>query len=166
MNTYKLTLIALLSALAIAGRIATNAIPNVQPVTAIVILTGFFMGPLAAVLLAALTTFLSNMLLGMGIWYIWQVTAWALIGAAAGLIGKYFSTIPKWGLALFSGVSGLIYGLIISLTMYSYAGSFWAYYLAGLPFDLYHAFGNIVFITLLLPVFSRLFERYSRHALA
>ncbi|NIK28348.1 energy-coupling factor transport system substrate-specific component [Thalassobacillus devorans] len=160
MNTYKITLIALLASLAVVGRYVFAFLPNVQPVTAIIIIAGFWLGPLAAVVLAVLVTFLSNIMLGMGIWTIWQVAAWAVIGLASGLIGKYWSNIPLLLLAAFGALSGIFYGLVLSVTMYSFAGSFWGYYLAGLPFDLYHAAGNAVFITMLYPVFSRLFQRY------
>ncbi|MBM7552424.1 ECF transporter S component [Thalassobacillus pellis] len=162
MNTYKITLIALLASLAVVGRYALAFIPNVQPVTAIIILGGIWLGPLSAVILALLITFLSNVLLGMGIWTIWQIVAWGLIGFMSGILGKCWREIPLPLLSIFGAFSGLLYGFIISLTMYSYAGSFWGYYLAGLPFDLYHAIGNAVFIFVLSPVLSKLFQRYNK----
>ncbi|SEA60198.1 energy-coupling factor transport system substrate-specific component [Thalassobacillus cyri] len=160
MNTYKITLIALLASLAVVGRYAFAFLPNVQPVTAIIIIAGFWLGPLFAVILALLTTFLSNVFLGMGIWTVWQVIAWAVIGLMSGLIGRYWSNIPLLFLSAFGAFSGLFYGFVLSVTMYKYSGSFLAYYLAGLPFDIYHAAGNAIFIVLLSPVLSRLFERY------
>ncbi|SFD51045.1 energy-coupling factor transport system substrate-specific component [Lentibacillus persicus] len=163
MNTYKLTLLALLAALAVVGRSLFTFLPNVQPVTSLVIICGVLLGPVAAAFLGLLTTFLSNMLLGMGIWTIWQVIAWVLIGIMSGLLGKCFKNFSVYGMVMFSVFSGYLYGFIISLTTYSIAGKFWPYYVAGLPFDTYHAIGNAVFIIFLYPIISHFFNKYANN---
>ncbi|MGI8315401.1 ECF transporter S component [Halobacillus mangrovi] len=162
MNTYKITLIAMLAALAIAGRIALASLPNIQPVTAIIILTSFWLGPLAGVIMALLTTTVSNMLLGMGVWTIWQITAWTVIGLIAGLLGRFWPRLPLWVLTAYGVFSGLFFGLVISLTMRTIGQPFWAYYLAGLPFDLNHAVANAVFILALSPILAKLFKKYEK----
>lgn len=162
MQTHKLTLLAILASLAVVGRYVLAFIPNVQPVTAIIIICGVIIGPGAAVTLAFLVTFLSNMLLGMGIWTIWRIVSWGLIGFIAGIIGKVFKQIPVYALILFGVGSGYFYGFIISLTNYQVMGKFWPYYLAGLPFDTYHAIGNGVFIALLYPLITYLLRNYAK----
>lgn len=162
MNIYKLTLIALLAALSVVGRIAFAFIPNVQPVTAIIIICGLFLGPLAAMTLAVLTTFLTNMMLGMGIWTLWQIVAWALIGLLSGLIGKYRKKHSIILLTIFAVFCGYLYGFTLSLTMYSVAGDFLPYYLASIPFDTAHAIGNGVFMVLLYPIISYFFKKYAK----
>lgn len=161
MNTYKITIIALLAAMAIAGRYIFQFIPNVQPVTAIIIICGIILGPLSAFLLTIVTTFLSNILLGMGIWTIWQIVSWGIIGIFIGWISKIFRSIPIYMIVLYAFVSGYFYGFVMSLTSYQISGHFWPYYLAGLPFDTSHAIGNAVFILLLFPIMSHLFRRYA-----
>ncbi|MEK4301280.1 ECF transporter S component [Oceanobacillus sp. FSL W8-0428] len=163
MNTYKLTLLALLAALAVVGRYAFHFLPNVQPITAIIILTGIFLGPVSSVILSVLVVFLSNMLLGMGIWTVWQIISWCLIGLTAGIIGIIWKKVPLLFIILFSMFSGYFYGFIISLTTFQVTGHFWPYYLAGLPFDTAHAIGNGVFILLLYPLLHGLFKRYSKN---
>ncbi|WP_188453823.1 ECF transporter S component [Virgibacillus oceani] len=164
MNTYKLTLLALLAALAVVGRFAFAFLPNVQPVTSIIIICGLILGPVASIILALLTTFLSNMLLGMGIWTIWQVVSWGLIGIFSGLLGKYLKKVPLYIIVIFAVFSGYFYGFIISLTTYSIArGNFFAYYFAGLPFDTYHAVGNGLFMIMLYPVISHFFKKYANN---
>ncbi|BAC13772.1 ECF transporter S component [Oceanobacillus iheyensis] len=160
MNTYKLTLLAILSALAVGGRYAFQFLPNVQPVTAIIIICGILLGPLSAIIVGLLTTFLSNMLLGMGIWTIWQMISWCLIGLLSGLIGKYVSKTPLWFIVIFGIVSGYLFGIVISLTTYQVTGHFIPYYLAGLPFDTAHAIGNGVFLLLLYPIVKQLLKNY------
>lgn len=161
MNTYKLTLIAVFAALAIIGRYAFTFIPNVQPVTAIIIICGVLLGSGAAIILSLLVTFLSNMILGMGIWTVWQIISWALIGFIAGMIGKYVKDIHISYLILFGVFSGYLYGFIISLMTYQVTGKFLPYYLLGLPFDTYHAIGNGVFILLLYPLIKYLLKKYA-----
>lgn len=163
MNTYKITILALLAALAVVGRSVFVFIPNVQPVTAIVITCGLILGPGAAVILAILTTFLSNMILGMGIWSIWQIISWGLIGIISGLLGKIFKKVPMFLIILFAAFSGYFYGFVISLTTYQISGKFWPYYLAGLPFDTNHAIGNVVFIIVLYPMISYLLKKYAKN---
>lgn len=159
-------MLALLAALAVVGRSVFVFIPNVQPVTAIIITCGLILGPGAAVILAILTTFLSNMILGMGIWSIWQITSWGLIGIISGLLGKFFKKVPIFVIILFAAFSGYFYGFVISLTTYQISGKFWPYYLAGLPFDTNHAIGNVVFIIVLYPTISFLLKKYAKNYLA
>ncbi|HLQ71508.1 MAG TPA: ECF transporter S component [Bacillota bacterium] len=161
MNTYKLTLIALLAALAVAGRLVLASFPNFQPVTAVIIIGGMYLGPIAAIVLALLVTFLSNVMLGMGIWTIWQIVAWSIIGILSGFLGKRRGHTPLYIVIIFSIFCGYFYGFIISLTTYHVTGQFIPYYLLGLPFDTNHAFGNAVFVTLLYPIISRFFKKYA-----
>lgn len=162
MNTYKLTLIALFAALAVGGRYVLASVPNIQPVTAIIIIGGLFLGPGAGVTLALLVTFLSNTLLGMGVWTVWQIIAWGIIGIMSGLIGKWRGHTRLYAVVIFAVFCGYLYGLVVSLTTYQVAGKFLPYYLLGLPFDTYHALGNAVFIILLYPVVTRFFRQYAK----
>ncbi|RKQ29243.1 ECF transporter S component [Oceanobacillus halophilus] len=162
MNTYKLTLVALLASLAVVGRFAFAFLPNIQPVTSLIIIAGLFLGPLAAAIMAILTTFLSNILLGMGIWTVWQVVAWVFIGVISGFIGKSKRKTPTLVIVLYAAFSGYFYGLIISLVTYQVAGKFWPYYLAGLPFDTYHAVGNAMVMLVFYPIVSKFFIKYAQ----
>lgn len=163
MNTYKLTLLALLASLAVVGRTIFVFLPNVQPVTSLIIICGLILGPMAAILLAILTTFLSNMILGMGIWTIWQIISWGIIGLISGWLGKIFNKIPMYIIVIYSIFCGYFYGIIISLTTYQVTGKFWPYYLAGLPFDTNHAIGNAIFIIMFYPIISYFFRRYANN---
>lgn len=160
-NTYKITLLALLAALAIIGRVVFTFIPNVQPVTSIIMICGVILGPLSAVLLALVVTFVSNMIMGMGLWTIWQTIAWSLIGILSGLLGKMIKPVPLPVIIIFSVFCGYLYGIIISLTTYQVAGKFWPYYLAGLPFDTNHAIGNAIFMILFYPVIAYFLKKYA-----
>ena len=159
-NTYKLTLIAMLAAIAIIGRIAVSTIPNVQPVTDIIILAGIFLGAVPAMMLACVVVFVSNAVLGMGIWSVWQVVCWGLIGLLSSLLSRPMHRFGLYLLVPFSILCGYLFGLLISLPTYQVTGSFWAYYILGLPFDTNHAIGNGVIMLFIYPVMAYLINKY------
>lgn len=157
MSTYRLTLISLLAAVCVIGRIAFQFLPNIQPVTTIIIIAGVMLGILPAIFIAIITTYITNLFLGMGIWTIWQMAGWSLIAVIAGMIGKNKKFHHTLLLALFGFFSAYLYGLILSLGSFTVAGKFLPYYLASIPFDTLHGIGNIIFMILLYPVLSRIF---------
>lgn len=78
--------VAVLSAVAAAGRIVLAAVPNVQPVTAICVIAGCAFGRQAGFMTGSLTAFVSNCFLGQGAWTPWQMYAWGLVGYFAGVL--------------------------------------------------------------------------------
>ncbi|UOQ47546.1 ECF transporter S component [Gracilibacillus caseinilyticus] len=160
MNIYKLTLISLLAAVCVAGRICFQFLPNIQPVTAIIIVAGALLGVVPAICIAIVSTYVTNLFMGMGIWTIWQIFAWSIIGLLAGLIGRYVPA--RYHLVILTGFSVLaafLYGLVLNLGTFTFSGSFFAYMLASIPFDLMHAIGNLVFMLILYPVIRRVFQQ-------
>ncbi|MCL2403013.1 MAG: ECF transporter S component [Coriobacteriia bacterium] len=88
--------VVVLSALAIVGRVVAMPIPNFQPATALIVLTGFFFGRRAGLLSGMFVALISNMLMGQGPWTPWQMLAWSLVGYGAGFLGERIS----WGKAV------------------------------------------------------------------
>ncbi|WP_223703516.1 ECF transporter S component [Sutcliffiella deserti] len=165
MSTKKIALLGVLIALCVVGRLAFASIPNVQPVTAIIIICSFWMGPITGLILAAGSTVATNMVLGSGTWTISQIIAWSIIGILSGVIGKWFKKTPVIILGIYAGICGLIFGFIMSLERLVIGKLFWPYYLAGLPFDINHAIGNMVFFIILFPVLSRLLKERAGYML-
>ncbi|CQR46725.1 hypothetical protein BN1058_00998 [Paraliobacillus sp. PM-2] len=159
-KTYRLTLIAMLCALAISGRFIFQFLPNVQPVTSLVILAGFFFGPLSAAFLGAISVYISNLFMGMGIWTFGQIAAYILIGIVSGMIGLKIQKHAFIVLIIIAIAAGFLYGLFFALTNYLISGFFWGYYLSGLIFDCYHAFGNVLFMLISYKPFAYLANKY------
>src|SRR3712207_4639671 len=67
-----LSLVAALAALAVVGRLAFAAFPNVKPTTDIVLLAGYALGAPAGFAVGAITPLASNVFLGHGPWTPWQ----------------------------------------------------------------------------------------------
>jgi len=93
---YSLTRLALLTTLltaaGVAGRVAFQFIPSVEPLTPLAILLGFFVGPVAGFFSGASGFFASNFLVwgGQGYWTIFQCVGAGVAGLIGGLFGKFF----------------------------------------------------------------------------
>jgi len=146
LTTNRITLIAVLAAISVIGRMTFGFIPNFQPVTALIIISAFYLGPISAMFLAIVSTYVSNMVMGMGLWTVWQIIAWIIIAGFGSILGKIGLKRPLIPLMLMAILSGFFYGLIMSLVNYFVTGKFLGYYLAGIPFDFNHAVGNAIFI--------------------
>lgn len=160
MTVRKITMLSMLVSIAVIGRIYMTFIPNVQPLTTIVIITAVLMGRTNGVIVATISIIVSNLYLGFGTWTFPQAISFSLIALIAGSFcflkdKKYFI----YFLAGISGLSGYFHGVIMSLAEYIIFGNFWAYYLAGVPFDTYHAVGNVVITLILYQPIKSIFER-------
>lgn len=161
-----LTLLSLLCALCITLRLIKLPIPNVQPVTDILMITTLSLGAPAGLLLATLTMLLSNLILGFGIWTLPQISAYVLCIFTV-ILCQHLLPLKRWFglqiiLALFLGFE---YGFFVSLGLASLGSTpaFWGYYLSGLPFDTFHSLGNLIFYPLLYPPLTKAFTRYAQH---
>lgn len=161
--------VATLSALvgfAAISRIPFLVIPGAQPTTAIVILTGCAMGPLAGCAMGAGAAFVSNVFLGQGPWTPWQMLAWGLCGGSAGLLRKFFLCEAETGnlatlqpplprlfpLVAFGVVWGFLFGWILNVWswlafVYPHTWTtFFASNALSLWHDTLHATGNAIFL--------------------
>jgi energy-coupling factor transport system substrate-specific component len=82
----ELVVIAVMIAIAVAGRAAFFMLPQFKPVVAIVIIAGAALGPESGFICGALSGFVSNFIFGQGPWTPWQMFAFGMIGFFAGLI--------------------------------------------------------------------------------
>ncbi|MFD1672593.1 ECF transporter S component [Agrilactobacillus yilanensis] len=159
----KITLIGVLCALCIVLRIIKLPVPNVQPVTDILMIVTLTMGVRYGFLLATLTMVLSNIILGFGIWTLPQIAAYMVCILTIAAF-KWLLPLEHWFWLqlLLCTLLGFEYGLVVSLGMavIGSAPAFLAYYLSGLLFDLAHAIGNFVFYPLLKPPLTKALKRY------
>ncbi|MBK0348492.1 ECF transporter S component [Aerococcaceae bacterium zg-ZJ1578] len=162
-----LTQIALLSTLCYIGRIIFSGIPNVQPVTALLFIFTATIGWKKSIIIAGLTMLISNIYLGMGPWTLMQIATYmVLVIISLPIIGLFrrLKAMPQQIVgALWCGILGYLYGLLISIMWVKLYGiaNFWSYYLRGLPFDTAHAAGNIIFYLILAPIITRLLKQYT-----
>lgn len=150
----ELIIIAVLSAIAVAGRAAFFMLPQFKPVVAIVIISGVCLGSESGFLIGAMSGFVSNFFFGQGPWTPWQMFCFGIIGFLAGILFKKGRLKKdRLQLCIYGGISTLcIYGGIIniaSLLMFSSTFSFKALiatYISGFPFDLVHSIATVFFL--------------------
>lgn len=161
MATKRIALLGLLTAFSHVGRLVFAPIPNVQPVTVILILLTWYLGAVDALIVAVLSMFISNITLGMGIWTIGQIGSFTVIILLTALIKQIKKYIPEALLAVYAGFTGYLYGFLISLfsVLVYQLPNFWVYYVQGLPFDTMHAVGNFFFYLILSPILSQLIQK-------
>ena len=81
-----LAMLAILAIFGIGGRVLLEPLPNIQPVTVIVLLAGIYYGAPRALALAAIIALVSNVaVLGHGPWTLFQVAGWGTVGLAGAL---------------------------------------------------------------------------------
>ena len=82
----ELVIIAVLCAIALAGRAAFFMLPQFKPVMALTIIAGVAFGGETGFLVGAVTMLTSNMLFSQGPWTPWQMFSMGIIGFLAGVL--------------------------------------------------------------------------------
>jgi len=154
----ELVIIAVLCAIAVAGRSAFFMLPQFKPVMALAIIAGVAFGGETGFFVGAVSMLVSNMLFSHGPWTPWQMFSMGIIGFLAGvLFRKGWLRRSRGSLAVFGAICAVaIYGGIMnfsSAVLWNHGPINWkvisAYYITGLPMDLVHAFSTVVFLLLI-----------------
>lgn len=142
----ELVIIAVMAALAVAGRVAIP-VPNFKAITGIVMIAGMAYGPQAGFMTGAVSAFASNFFYAQGPWTPWQMLAYGMGGFLAGIL---FSRKPaerldwlKQTLFAFFAVMLVVGPLLDTCTVFTTGSKIsWrfaaAVYLAGLPHNVIH----------------------------
>lgn len=147
------------------GRIIFAFMPQVQPVTAIVIIAGACLGPADGFMTGALCAAVSNVALGHGPWTPFQMLAWGAIGAIAGLIAKTKVGSSLFVMTVYSVFAVVIFSVITDLyTVSSLFETMTAslavtVFLTGLVFNTPHMIFNAVFMVILYLPFRHMLKR-------
>jgi prenyltransferase beta subunit/uncharacterized membrane protein len=162
-------LVATLAALAVVGRLAFAAIPNVKPTTDIVLFAGYALGAVPGFAVGAITALVSNVFLSQGPWTPWQMVGWGAVGVAGAVLARVMRDREpnRLVLAAVCGLAGLAFGAWMDLYQLTLAArqdldTYLALSASSLPYNVAHAIGNVVFCLLIGPVFIRALRRYRR----
>lgn len=139
-------------------------LPQVQPVTVLVLCAGISLGPVQGFATGALSAVVSNLALGMGPWTLWQMLGWGVIGLLGGALGK-LRLRQKWLVCAVALASGFLYGWIVDIWTVAFYGEgitlelFLTVYGAATLFNLIHGVGNLAFALLLYPTVCQKLDR-------
>ena len=150
----ELVVIAVLCAIAVAGRAVFFMLPNFKPVLGLVIISGVALGGETGFLVGAMSMLVSNMMFGQGPWTPYQMFAMGIIGFLAGILFRKgvirrtrgslcifgaLATVIIYG-GIMNPVAALIYARTISKELLL------TYYITGLPVDLVHACATVLLL--------------------
>lgn len=153
-------LFGLLGAVLFAAKTAMAHLPNIEPVSLLVMLFAVCFGwqGLCAVYLYVL---LECSLWGLGLWSVCYLYVWLLLFALARLLRPMKS---PFGWAALSGCFGLLFGALCAPVYWLTGG--WAFavswWISGLPMDLLHGAGNFVIALALFQPLRTWITRLSR----
>lgn len=160
--------IAVMCAVASVSRVIFNFMPQVQPVTVIVIIMGACFGKQSGFMTGALSALVSNMILGHGFWTPFQMLAWGIVGFVAGIFADMKLSGSMVFMCIYAFISALLYGLIADFWTIAFMagenltwGIVLSVYSAGLLFNIVHGIGNVVFMIVFYKIFMEKFERIS-----
>ena len=159
-------LVAALAALAIAGRIAFAAFPNVKPTTDIVIFAGYALGGAPGFAVGALAALVSNFWFGQGPWTPWQMAGWGLCGVLGALLALGVRDAGRLTLAATCGFAGILYGALLNFSlMATYGGDlslrhFLVLEARAIPFEIAHVVGNVALALVAGPAMVRMLARF------
>ncbi len=161
-----IAVVATLAAVAALGRDAFVALPDVKPITAIVLVVGYALGPLPGFTVGAVGMLASNVMLGQGSYTPWQMAAWGLVGLLGAALGRLSGRrLSRLQLALACGATALLAKEIMNLYTWTIGASHTpaAFLLiaggAALPFDLADTAASFFFGLAFAPELARVLGR-------
>ena len=155
----------LLGIFAVSGRILLEPIPNVQPVTVIILMSGIYFGVSRSIILATSVALVSNLFIGHGLWTLYQAIGWSLVGIIGATLSNKLhlnnatSNTPLMAVAV---SCAFIFDWTVSLSVLHTLGPdlLFVYILSGIPFDILHAVGNMFFVAWLASPLSEIMTRH------
>jgi len=136
----QLALFGVLGGLIFAAKVVLAPLPNIEPVSLLVMLCAVTFGK-KALYPIAVYVLLEFALYGFGLWSVSYLYVWFLLAGAAYALRSMESPL---GWALLSGAFGLLFGALFAPVYLFTGGPAFAlsWWISGIPFDLVHCAGN------------------------
>lgn len=138
----ELTVLALLGALMFGLKLSMAGLPNIEPVSLLILVYTAVFGRRALYAVYTYVT-LELLLFGIGLWNLNYLYVWLILY----LLCRIFQNMEsRWGWAVLSGSFGLAFGLLCA-PVYVITGGFFfglSWWISGIPFDVMHCVGNFV----------------------
>lgn len=153
----QLALFGVLGGLIFAAKVVLAPLPNIEPVSLLVMLCAVTFGK-KALYPIAVYILLEFALYGFGLWSVSYLYVWFLLAGAAYLLREMEAPL---GWALLSGAFGLLFGALCAPVCLftggpAFAASWW---ISGIPFDLLHCAGNFALALALFRPLRRVLGR-------
>ena len=153
----EVVLFGVLGALTFALQVVMGPLPNIEPVSLLVLLFAAVFG-WKCLYPVYVFVVMEILFYGLGLWNINYLYIWAVPALAGVLLWRMDGSL---GWALVSGVFGLTFGALCGIVDIFIGG--WAYALtkwaSGIPFDILHCAGNFGIALILFKPLRRVLER-------
>ena len=150
-NVIHIVTLGFLSAILLVGQLGMAFLPNIEPVTTLIILyTLIYKKQIFPVIYTFVL--LEGLVFGFGIWWVSYLYIWSILALIVLSLRKITSVI-LW--AVVSGAFGLLFGALCAIPylISGGPGAAFAYWTAGIPYDILHCAGNFVLtLTLYRPL--------------
>lgn len=157
--------VGMMVALIEACKLCMQALPNIELTSFLLILFALHFGRLTCYAVPVFIL-IEGTVYGFGLWWVMYLYAWPLLVLAVRLFARMDSAF-FW--AVFSGVFGLLFGLLCAVP-YFFIGAagggiamglrqMFAWWVAGIPYDLIHGVSNFCLMLVLYRPISRLLIR-------
>lgn len=147
----------LFSAILLGVQLGFAFLPNIELVSLLIILYTRHM-QYRALPVIYVFVLLEGLVFGFGIWWIMYLYIWAVLFGLTMLFRKNSSLV---GWAMLSGGFGLCFGALGSIPYIFLSGpqAAFAWFVAGIPFDITHGISNFLVCLVLFKPLDRLFLR-------
>jgi energy-coupling factor transport system substrate-specific component len=157
LTTFEIVLFGVLGALTFAAKFVMSSLPNIEPVSLMIMLFAVTFG-WKALYPTYLYVSMEILCYGINTWNVYYLYVWAVLLIAALLLRKMQEPL---GWAILSGTFGLAFGALcgiadIFIGGFSYAAAKWV---SGIWFDLLHCAGNFVIALLLFVPLRNLLKK-------
>ena len=155
-SVYDIVLIGVMVAALESVKLVLSFLPNVELVTLLIILFALAFGKKTYYAVVSFVV-LEGLLYGFGIWWVMYIYTWPLLVCFTRILRR-----QKDGMtfALLSGAFGLGYGALCSIPYLFLSGvhTAFAWWVAGIPFDIIHGVSNFVLMLILYKPLRKVLE--------
>lgn len=164
--TKDITTIAMMIAIIETCKIVLAGIPNVELTTFWTILFTLYLGKRIIFVIPSFIL-IEGIMYGFGLWWIMYLYSWPLLAFITWKFHKMDSAL-SW--SILSGTFGLLYGALCSIPYFiigtvgegiqSGLASGFAWWIAGIPFDLIHGIANFILMFVLYHPIKNVLTKY------
>ncbi len=151
--------LGLLSAILLLGQLGMAFLPNIEPVTVLLIIYTLAYKKKVFFIIYAFVL-MEGLIFGFGIWWISYLYIWSILALIV-LIFRKNDSVIIW--AVTAGAFGLLFGALCAIPylISGGPGAALAYWAAGIPYDILHCAGNFVLTLILFRPASYIINKYA-----
>lgn len=155
-----ITIMALMVAIIEVCKFALAHIPNVELTSFWIIMFTLYFGKRIFYIIPVFIL-IEGAVYGIHLWWIMYLYAWPLLAIVTLLLRKMKGA---WEWSMVSGIFGLMFGVLCAIPYIFTSGIYgaFAYWVAGIPFDLIHGIANFVIMLVLYTPLNTVMSKMSK----